>query len=139
MYGAQTHGVSGLATLSETNSVPCINVFNRNVVLETEMAMTKRSFLAGVTATLAVAALASPALARDIWVEGKYRRDGVYVPGHYRTGRDPSPIDDTKPYRVPNDERSRVEPYDGNNSFGRNDLFGRGNKGGNARGRRLGD
>jgi hypothetical protein len=92
-----------------------------------------------MTATLAVAAVGGRALARDIWVEGKYRRDGVYVPGHYRTGRDPSPIDDTKPYRVPNDERSRIEPYDGNNSFGRDGLFGRGNKGGSARGRRLGD
>lgn len=103
------------------------------------MAITKRSFLAGMTATLTLVAMGVPARARDIWVEGKYRRDGVYVPGHYRTGRDPSPIDDTKPYRVPNDERSRVETYDGNNSFGRNDLFGRGNKGGSARGRRLGD
>ena len=103
------------------------------------MAITKRSFLAGMAATIAVAAIGSPALARDIWVEGKYRRDGVYVPGHYRTGRDPSPIDDTKPFRVPNDERSRVEVCDGSNSFGRGDLFGRGNKGGSARGRRLGD
>ena len=107
------------------------------------MTMSKRSFLAGMATTLAVAAIGGPALARDIWVEGKHRRYGVYVPGHYRTGRDPSPIDDTKPYRVRKDERSRTEVFDGGNSYGRDGLFGRRNKGGSGsgsgRGRRLGD
>jgi hypothetical protein len=41
---------------------------------------------------------------------------------------------DAKPYCVPNDERSRVEGYDGNNSFSRDRLFGRGNKGSGTRG-----
>ncbi|CAN0505740.1 unnamed protein product, partial [Laminaria digitata] len=62
------------------------------------MAITKRTFLVGLASTLAISAAGGPALSRDIWVEGKYRRDGVYVPGHYRNGRDPNPIDDTKPY-----------------------------------------
>ena len=103
------------------------------------MTITKRAFLFGLTTTLAVAATCGPALARDIWVEGKYRRDGVYVPGHYRTGRDPSPIDDTKPNRIPNDERSGGRLYDGSDNYGRDGLFGRRNKGGQPRGRRLGD
>jgi len=102
------------------------------------MATTRRSFLFGATTTLALV-VAGPAVARDIWVEGKYRRDGTYLPGHYRTGRDPSPIDDTKPYRAPRDDRSRDGVYDGSGTFGNMDLFGRGNKGRQRRGRRLGD
>jgi hypothetical protein len=103
------------------------------------MTTTRRMFLAGLIGVGVLAVTAGTASARDVWVEGKYRRDGVYVPGHYRNGRDPKPIDDTKPFSVPNDERSRGGVFGGSDSFGGDTLFGRGNKGGNPRGRRLGN
>ena len=103
------------------------------------MTTTRRTFLAGLICAGALAITATPASARDVWVEGKYRRDGAYVPGHYRNGRDPNPIDDTKPFAVPRDERSRGGVFGGSDSYGGGTLFGRGNKGGNPRGRRLGD
>ncbi|MDA0366959.1 MAG: hypothetical protein O3C65_07855 [Proteobacteria bacterium] len=103
------------------------------------MPTTRRNFLAAFIATTAVFATARTAVALDVWVEGKYRRDGVYVPGHYRSGRDPRAIDDTKPNPIPRDERRGGGLYDGADGFGRKAVFGNGNKGGNPRGRRLGD
>ncbi len=84
-----------------------------------------------------VAPGAGPAFAEDIWVEGKYRRDGVYVPGHYRSGPDRRPIDDTKPFSVPRDDRSRGRLYEGDRGFSSGALFGR--KEANGRPDRLGD
>jgi hypothetical protein len=97
-----------------------------------------RSVLSLFVGLFAVFLFAGPAVAEDVWVEGKYRRDGVYVPGHYRSGPDRHPIDTTKPYRIPNDERTRGRLYDGDNSFGNEALFGRGNRS-NGRSSRLGD
>jgi len=91
------------------------------------------------TAATALVMLAMPqagALADDIWVEGKYRRDGVYVPGHYRSGPNRQPLDDTKPFKVPRDERSHGRLYEGDRGFGSKALFGRGNA--NGRSGRLG-
>lgn len=92
----------------------------------------------GLAAFVLVVMTGTSAVAADAWVEGKYRRDGTYVPGHYRTVPDTPPIDYTKPNKVPKDERSRGGLYQGGPDFGTKALFGRGNRS-NGRGSRLGD
>jgi hypothetical protein len=55
---------AGWHTVGETNSLLGIDIFNKNVMLETEIVITKRPFLAGITASLAVVAVGGPVLAR---------------------------------------------------------------------------
>lgn len=55
---------------------------------------------------LAALGLSAPAVARDVWVNGYYRADGTYVPGHYRSEPDSNPYNNYNTY--PN-----VNPYNG--------------------------
>jgi hypothetical protein len=61
---------AGQRTVGKTNPLSGIDIFNKNVMLETEIAITKRSFLAGVTASLAVVGVRGPVLARAFGSKG---------------------------------------------------------------------
>ena len=50
----------------------------------------KRFVLGFLLGALAVAAIATTAIASDVYVHGYTRSDGTYVPGHHRTAPDAS-------------------------------------------------
>jgi hypothetical protein len=64
---------------------------------------------------LVLLAIAAPAMARDVWVNGYTRADGTYVPGHYRSAPDSNPYNNytsepnVNPY---NGNRGTVKPYE---------------------------
>lgn len=72
---------------------------------------------------LALSLLAGSALAQT-WVEGHFRRDGSYAPGHYRRDRSEYSTSTYSPYRAPRQRRPRAPRGDGSIYHPRVDQYG---------------